>query len=180
MIGAPVALRNVFLPEIKVQSQRDFCLPLFSALGRIYFFILRRIRRGSDLLNKLEEREGSTRITYSRDCGGWLIRALKLFYNWRIGIVILDDMRIVNVAPITILMSWEIHARLLRMRSRDTRLMACEDAPQVVYVNCLRSFTEEASIMLWSFWDWTGQVCQHIIPHPLKSSTSTYFWNLTR
>ena len=44
------------------------------------------------------------------------------------------------------------------MRSRDTRLMACEDAPQVVYVNCLRSFTEEASIMLWGFWDWTGQV----------------------
>jgi hypothetical protein len=70
MIGAAVALRNVFLPEIKAQSQRDFCLSLFSALVRIYFFILRRIRRGSDLLNKLEEREGSARITYSRDCGG--------------------------------------------------------------------------------------------------------------
>ena len=38
MIGEAVALRNVFLPEIKVQSQRDishhFCLPLFSALDR--------------------------------------------------------------------------------------------------------------------------------------------------
>ena len=37
---------------------------------RIYFFILRRIRRGTVLLDKLEEREGSARITYLPDCCG--------------------------------------------------------------------------------------------------------------
>ena len=37
MIGAAVALRNVFLTEIKVQSQRDFCFPLFSALDRLHW-----------------------------------------------------------------------------------------------------------------------------------------------
>ena len=37
MIGAAVALRNVFLTEIKVQSQRNFCFPLFSALDRLHW-----------------------------------------------------------------------------------------------------------------------------------------------
>ena len=47
---------------------------------RVYFFVLRRIRRGT-VLDKLEEREGSIRIAYSRESGGWFVHALNFFFN---------------------------------------------------------------------------------------------------
>jgi hypothetical protein len=50
----------------------------------VEIFILRRIHRGTALLDKLEEREGSARITYSRDCGMGFVRALKFFLTERL------------------------------------------------------------------------------------------------
>ncbi len=137
------------------------------------FFILRRIHRGTALLDKLEEREGSARIIYSRDCGGLVCSCVKIFYDWKIGIFILDDVRIVNVAPITILISWEIFLRGPRkasemtLVSRDTRQMTCKNVISIVDMRESRSELPSLlhrrgidilPIMLWGFWDWTDQV----------------------
>jgi hypothetical protein len=49
---------------------------------RIYFLFYDASAEVQTYLTSLRrEKEGSARITYSQDCGGWFVCALKFFYN---------------------------------------------------------------------------------------------------